>query len=616
MKNNIATQVNKIRHFNFVYSISIFVLSFSFLFFQKQYYIAPSVNWIDTWVGLGYGQVFPQEAFSNDYYKESRIISIIWEWFVTRFPSDWYENLVMILISLLAVLITLSTRKKIKNPILNIFVPFCIIGTPLIWGDYAGGGDYYNTFGNFLVVFIFYRLIIRRSAKTLDNIFIVEISILLSILVLEIPSGIMAAATFQIYFLILYQRQIEVVRKHSSRAEISRILNLNLKYFFLQVLGLLTLVLFEITMLLSLKQSPSRLLPGAKILIKSLRDPTFVRQWWTQLPFGNLQSLPALVLFLVIFLSLITLLFSTLLKIRRNSFESEFTSDTYRSKIFLLSTIFIFLIIFLLQVSGKTLALSMSYFTTQLILVGFLAIHQTIASFNQNPKILNRILTLLSFILFSSLLSHLSTQSKLFLGFIIAASTAIFFFSSKLIFKSRSFGMFLISIAVVGILSCLFSVSDIGLRTFSSESNSNYNVCLKARLQQRSDFLKISEVIDNLIGPRGTVMMGANDQVLRNSIVSDCNEFNGAKMESVLLSLQSMGFMPTANLGSIKDATENDKSSYAYSRLSNIFNRQIEPSSCYVEWEGEPATNSRQENILGVNLYLVSNCFVQRNRKG
>ena len=146
-------------------TFAIFLYFFAIVHFFRIFHFASGYGWLDPWVQVGYGQAFPKTAYVYHYYKESRILSITYESFILQF-SPYAVNLFWeCTAALTALYIYKISRSASNHPAVGILLGSVAVLSPILWGDWAGGGDYYNTFGN--LVSVIAALTVFQTAKYL-----------------------------------------------------------------------------------------------------------------------------------------------------------------------------------------------------------------------------------------------------------------------------------------------------------------------------------------------------------------------------------------------------------------------------------------------------------------
>ena len=542
----------------------IFAMLYFFVFIFQSYYLAVPPGWIDPWINLGNGQAFPETAFPGYRYKESRLLSIIWLAFVLVFPDQIYYYVIIALITATGVIIFKITRGFKAGFLLSISTALLVTLNPRLWGDAAGGGDYYNTFGNFLIVLAVYRLVIpvfrTNSEGFYRRNFFLECGFWLAIITLEIPSGLIVSAMIFTFLTITYFRDPNL--RYSKMQKSVLLLQLLGKIG----IGFAMLLVFESLLLLLLRQNPIRLLAGPKFLFDSVFNSSTQANWWTQIPLNNLQSLPSLFLFFVV--TSIYLLFTMLLVFgaRKKSRESNY-------EINLVTTFTFFLcLLVIMQIAGKTVALTIPYFTTPILILLF-ALIPAIVPF-RNSWLFAGLMSIFLFFSFENrfLLIHVGTLLVLIIGKALKRYDLI-----------NSWSL---------ILLLIFSLvaSGVSFNSFQSTGKLISEVCNTERLKFRSDLIRASHQLDNY-GPRGTIMMGSDDFIFTQKAISDCDSFDNAPLSFYLISLSSLGYPSAANLGPLEFPVEPIGDKFYYESFTQITKRINPVTGCYINFVEQETKN-------------------------
>lgn len=578
-----------------------FATIYVFLIFARPYSFESGPGWLDPWVSLGYGQVFPKTAYQFHYYKESRLVSILWEFILTRFPSNWANALQSLIVTLCGlVIISILAEFGIAN-FTSLSISLVIVLCPTLWGDWAGGGDYFNTLGNFLIAIACSRVFSILSKSQSLNWKIskkwIEIGAWLFLIISELPSGIVVSAIIEL--LIAFLWVLTTSKNKNLRSSASELVYV----LYWQVIGAVLLFSFEGSILVLLGQSPTRLLSGLKFLFQSIINSKIQGSWWSQIPFDSLKGHDSILLFFGLWSILVVLLFSMILNYRHKTATSA--SDKFLLAL-LLSSNSIYLMIFLAQVTGKTIALTTSYFTTPFLFVACITI--AIGSFG--------ILKTYDFSNISWKVLTLFVVLQLIIGFkpgiffcIIAAIFIIISISNLIRQKLPTSAYFYVSFSTI----CLLIFLSTSLSSAQSKFSLNpaYGLpasCNKMRVLQRSQILSIAKKLDHEFGKRGTLTMGVSDAVFKSRIISKCSEFDEISIAVPLLALAEMGFPAASSLGNINSNIVQIKNDFPYESLSNILNRQNLPNGCYVDWRIPKKPEFAKVTLLGVSLDYYSNC--------
>ena len=499
------------------------------IYFTRPYYLASQIGWLDPWTSVGFGQVFPQTPYPWHYYKESRFFSIVYQWILTHAGAHTYLFLQTFIVSICGTLVFFYFRKIIKNILLSFILSLPITISSLLWGDSAGGADYYNTLGNCLIVLAFilvFKFQTRRDWNSQPRGLSLLIGCLSYIILIEVPSGIVVVFGFQLS-LVLWLWQ-------NSNGKLIYFLRCFKDFLFIQLIGSGLLLLFESFVLLLFKQSPLRLMSGPKFLFDSIVNSDTQKNWWRALNLVDFLKTDYLTAFagLGVLSILITVV---LLSYHARKQKSKYEQLEVR---FLLNGFSAFsvtwVILLCLQITRKSVALSLGYFTTPFIFTGFLLV--------------------LSFLVYTILISS---------NFHAILSWPPVILSS--------------------VLLTTFLISPI-----HPSINRSYNFldCEKARLEFRAAALDLATKLDSTYGPRGTLLMGAEDSIFKMNLNSNCSSLNGRPISEALMSFSQLGFPGVSILG--KPAVGNIYDDYPRQYLAKPFGREVAPKSCVLVWRPSP----------------------------
>ena len=124
----------------------------------------------------------------------------------------------------------------------------------------------------------------------------------------------------------------------------------------------------------------------------------------------------------------------------------------------------------------------------------------------------------------------------------------------------------------------------------------DFRECEKIRLEFRESALSLAEEIDRKYGPRGSLLMGADDSVFEKKIESKCSSINGRPVSESLMSVSQLGFPGVSILGQIK--SPGIFSDYPRQYLAKPFDREVKPLNCVLVWHTSDQAKS------GDTLYL------------
>ena len=543
-------------------TFAILLLFFTIVHFFRTFHFASGYGWLDPWVQVGYGQAFPETAYVHHYYKESRILSITYESIILQF-SPYAVNLFWeCTAALTALFIYKISRSASNHPAVGILLGSLAALSPILWGDWAGGGDYYNTFGNLISVIaaltVFQtvkHLLVGSPTKTIHRMAFFT-GLLFAIVLFETPSGIIVLLPLE---LILISNLLLLNESKIAK----RILEVR-KFVCYQIKGFASLILIETLCLILLGESPIRLLAGPKFLFDSIIDSSIQNAWAQDLTFSEFLTRPNLFLFTCIFSLqlanfLIILTFPDFLKSQRRHLSNA--SIPILFYLFLLS----------LQFSEKTIVFTTSYFLTPVLIVGICFIANIQVPF---PK---RII-LLSTLIFSLFISQIFSTPRVLFFFICLLLVFIIFRkfhnTEKVIFKNTMVKTLSIAIFLVAFLPQIPLVK-----------SPTFQDCESDRITARAKIIQIAEELDSLGFKRGTLSMGADLDVMRLRLVSKCSDFDNKSLGGVLIAIAETGFPAASSLGPILIGSDVDRNDFAEDNLALINSREVKPGGCFLEWE-------------------------------
>lgn len=543
-------------------TFAIFLYFFAIVHFLRTFHFASGYGWLDPWVQVGYGQAFPETAYVHHYYKESRILSITYESFILQF-SPYAVNLFWeCTAALTALYIYKISRFTSNHPAVGILLGSLAALSPILWGDWAGGGDYYNTFGNLvsvitaLVVFQTVKhLLVGSPTKTIHRMAFFT-GLLFAIVLFETPSGIIVLMPLELILLsnLLLSNEGEVANKFLEAR----------KFVSYQIKGFVSLILIEALYVILLGESPIRLLAGPKFLFDSIIDSSIQNAWAQDLALGEFLTRPNLFLFTSIFV------------IQLANFLIILTSPVLlKSQLRYLSNasipILFYLFLLSLQFSEKTIVFTTSYFLTPVLIVGICFIA------NIHFPCPKRIVLLSTYIFSLFTLQIFSTP--IFLFFLVCQLLVFIIFRKlynpdKVIFKSTVVKTLLIAIFLVALLPQIPLVK-----------SPTFQDCESERITARAKIIQIAETLDTLGFKRGTLSMGADLNVMRLRLISKCSDFDDKSLGGVLIAIAETGFPAASSLGPILVASDVDRNDFAEDNLALINSREVKPSGCFIEWE-------------------------------
>lgn len=504
-----------------------FVLTAHFLivFFLRPFQLVSQIGWLDPWASMGFGHVFPETSYPWHYYKESRFFSILYQWILTHVNSTFYLIIQTFVVSICGTLVYYFLRKLTQNYILSLGASLLMSISYLLWGDSAGGADYYNTLGNILITLVLI-VIFKIIASSNSNLTVSKYWLLLGglsyITLVEAPSGIVVVFCLQLSLILwLWGRSNFKFRKFFTHLK---------KILLLQIFGLSSVFVFESLVLLLFGQSPVRLLSGPKFLLDSIINSKTQEKWWRPLAIDDFLKTDYLLAFTILGALSIAISWG-LFNFNRKKASQALAMPGFN---FMLNSFISYsitwTILLVLQFAGKSVALTLDYFTTPFLFTGLLLI--------------------LALVLF------LST------------------FNSK-VFSVPSW----IPIAIV---TPLVLIPLMNPTRPSLNLNTDFRECEKIRLEFRESALSLAVEIDRRYGPRGTLLMGAEDSVFEKKIESKCSSVNGRPLSEALLSVSQLGFPSVSILGQIKSPGIFEDSPRQY--LAKPFEREVKPPNCVLVW--------------------------------
>lgn len=530
----------------FVYAL-VFTTHYVFVFFARPYHLASQIGWLDPWTSIGFGQVFPQTPYPWHYYKESRFFSILYQWILTHAGTEAYLFIQTFIISICGTLVFFFLQKIAKSSWIGLTLSLLVSISSLFWGDSAGGADYYNTLGNILIVvtFIFVFKFQRASnwGKQLRGLSII-IGCLSYITLIEAPSGIVVVFGFQLSLLFWFWK--------TSNGQLRNFLVTFKNFLLRQIIGVALLLSFQSFVLLLFGQSPIRLLSGPKFLFDSLVNSDTQKNWWRALKLDDFLQTDYLAAFAG--LGILSILISVVLL----SVFNKNPKLIYREREFqFLLNCFVaysitWIILICLQVVGKSVALTLEYFTTPFIFTGFLLVLS-------------------------------------FLGYIITVSPKLYSIPTW---------------PPVVLLSFFLTISLVSPIYPTVNRSYDFLECEKTRLEFRTSALELAEKIDTTFGPRGTLLMGADDSIFEKRFDSNCSSIDGRPISEALMSFSQLGFPGVSILGKTNDGDVYED--YPRQYLAKSFGREVAPTGCVLVWR----PSQKDELATGLHLKLGTQVLI------
>lgn len=526
-----------------------FVLTANFLivFFLRPFQLVSQIGWLDPWTSMGFGQVFPETPYPWHYYKESRFFSILYQWILTHLNSSFYLIIQTFVVSICGTLVYYFLRKLTQNYFLSLGASILISTNYLLWGDSAGGADYYNNLGNILITLVLI-VIFKIIASNKSNLIVRKYWLLLGglsyITLVEAPSGIIVVFCFQLSLVLWLWGQ--------SNFKFRKFFTYLKKVLLLQILGLSSVFVFESLVLLLFGQSPMRLLSGPKFLLDSIINSKTQENWWRPLVIDDFFKTDYLLAFTILGALSIAISWG-LFNFHRNKASQALAMPGFDFMLnCFLSYSITWTILLVLQFSGKSVALTLGYFTTPFLFTGLLLI--------------------LALVLFLS-----------------AFNSKVFFVPSWIPFAT---------------ITLLVIVPSMNPTRPSLNLDTDFRECEKIRLEFRESALSLAAEIDRRYGPRGTLLMGAEDSVFEKKIESECSSVNGRPLSEALMSVSQLGFPGVSTLGQIK--SPGNFEDYPRQYLAKPFEREVKPPNCVLVWGTLDKFKSRNELYLKLGNNTVT----------
>jgi hypothetical protein len=575
---------------NFWTLISMFCLTY----FARTFSTFSGIGYIDPWVNVGYGQTFPESSFPWHYYKESRFFTIISQFVLTKLGSAVFEIVICAIISL-TTLFLFRTLRGMKQSYLSSFVLTSpLLLSTLLWGDAAGGIDYYNTFGNFITI-LFLSMLLKVTSQFQNLILnlksLLAFGFISYLIMLEVPSGVILIFYGGIYLVIssifTYLQNINASKSFEYK--------FFAKSLIFVISGFLLTLISQMIIYLILKEDPLKTLTGIQFLVNSILDSSVQRPWWVSITATDFIQQPYLRLFLFLIVSsllfFLIFTFSKNTAIQNRSHQIRALNGSY----FLTSVVII-----ALQLKGSSVAISLQYMSVPLLICGLLVFIYTVASF---PTIkLHLAMSVLAVIVFISgyLLVHLLDRVLpiLILAYVISVLVCARTKTNRLALTSL--------ILATSIL--LPSIVQADVHFSISNGSAEFQKCENERKRFREDVLQLSILLDELSSPRGTTLLSADVNLLSQPLRSDCPAHRELTFGDALVSFSALGFPGVSILGPLS----NEKGvSYPESLFANPLGREKFMDRCYFDFSdaSSSATNvSKSVVILNNGAVVRLNC--------
>jgi hypothetical protein len=114
-----------------------FIVTYKF----RTFSLFSGIGYIDPWVNVGYGDVFPNSAFQWHYYKESRIFTILTHSIFSSLDSRQLELIYALIVCITTLLCAYFFFIVSNNTFFSIAIAVIICQSPLLSGLYNYPGD-------------------------------------------------------------------------------------------------------------------------------------------------------------------------------------------------------------------------------------------------------------------------------------------------------------------------------------------------------------------------------------------------------------------------------------------------------------------------------------------
>jgi hypothetical protein len=562
--NKISVSFQRFIHLVIFQRINVTTLVFMYLTvaYLKRFSSYSGIGYIDPWINVGYGQSFPKSAFPWHYYKESRFFTIFLEHFLVKLSSSQFEIAINVIVSLTAFYFFLRLRKFGNSSLVSIIFSTPILLSTLLWGDAAGGIDYYNTFGNIAIVF-FLSALLKSSFDyghhKLNPKNFVVLGFISFFITFEVPSGVTVVTCGGLYFMI----QALILRK-------SRIVHLDFKFFLRAskyfIAGAVSTLVFQVFFYIFTQENPVKTLTGIKYLFVSITDPEIQSAWWNSLSGRDFLDLPYLRLFF--FLVISSLFFSIVVtRLPRN----EMLPSVNDLRALNLSYLIVSLIIIFLQFSGGSVAISLQYMAVPLLLFGYLIFVYSVSKLIKLQS--NVASSFIGISLFFVSYFFVLTFEKLLIVFSIIYILALLFMCVK---RFRTVAVGVLSLTIILTVP---SITQAFVRISLGLDSQNSQFCNLDRKQFREDLLTISKKLDGVSLPRGSILLAGDNDLLFTSLFSGCDAHKRLTMGDAMVSFAALGFPAVSILGPVQT---NVPVNYYSTLFSEPLRREGLMNRCYV----------------------------------
>lgn len=520
---------------------SVFLGTYFNILFFRPYQLASQIGWLDPWTAVGFGDVFPSTPYTWHYYKESRFFSILYQWILTHINPSHYLSVQAIVIAFCGSLVFFLLKKFLKSGLISFVLTQIVTLSYLLWGDSAGGADYYNTLGNVFILltlintFLFYSKRVTGKQLRWPSI---SLGALSYITLVEVPSGLVVVFCIQLSLIIWSW-------KFSNRDFITWI-RFHAKLSIFQGLGVLSVLTFQSIALILLGQSPIRLMSGPKFLFDSLTNSRTQENWWRSLNFNDFLDSNYLRAFMVMGVMNFIIFVILFLTVRGRGSRLPLSPSSQ----FLVNGSFSYsitwVILLVLQIFGKSVALTLEYFTTPFLVIGLIYL-------------------------------------LLFVAYVISNYSKVHFIPTWIPILLASF---------CGLMPVVSPVLP------SLSHSQDFHECERVRLEFRNSALHLADDIDRQFGARGTLLMGAEDSVFEKRFDSKCPSLDQRPVSEAIMSISQLGFPGVSILGPVKGSE--GFPDYPRQYLARPFEREVLPNGCVLIWADKGSTDSK--NFLIMNL--------------
>jgi hypothetical protein len=564
----------------------------------REYLIGSGPGTIDNYINIGYGQKFPETTFQYHYYKESRLLTILWVSLTNNLNLSVY-TFASISLTLITSLIILNLIWEKQPSFKGYSLGFALMLTlsPFLWGEYVGGSDNYNQIGN-LIIALYIRYCFNKiayienhksqkfksSSKNISRKHSIVIGFGTFVVINEVPTGIFVIL---IPLLVVLGKNLKnLIHKKT-----------NLRVFFVEIShissGFFAALFFYALFFEASTRNAERSLSGLKFILTNLENPQIQLSYFLPLQDSLVwKSSVATTLILSFFLFSIRVLD----KIKKFSLTKALDNFEYSY----LAVVFYLLVAQLLEkniVFGSTSL--PGYFLAPILLCGVILV-------------ILRLLEVLKWIISKPLPVFLD---KDFIGLLILGGmgflldltwfqvatcvlissvglvTQELFRESRNISEDKNFmeGRYKVFGNKTFIIQSLISATILCCISFfpSTKIRPPQNLqCESFYYLKKQDALRVAERIDQNAGKRGTVYMGADRSVIDLEMdFRGCETFKSIKLADYLYAISAMGFIPVDQVAQ-SETGENTRSDWNYqqNRLA-VIKIDSKPSGvCSVIW--------------------------------